>query len=117
MSSQAVDIGKAEEVGHGDRLLKQSGQPLMDLQQQQGMTAKIEEVVVQPYALQAQRLGPHLGDGPLQFRLWRNVSRAHDPRLVNVRRGSAFRLILPLGVRGMASRITKVDGTMYSGNR
>ena len=31
--------------------------------------------------------------------------------------GSARRLILPLGVSGNASSATKIEGTMYSGNR
>jgi hypothetical protein len=62
-----------EQVYDCDVALKNFLQPALHLDHQQGMSAQVEEVVVNSDPLQAQQFLPDTGNGPLHFAGRRNI--------------------------------------------
>lgn len=72
---------------------------------------KVEEIIVDAYAVDAEQIGPHVGERFLNGRLRNSKSDVQLGRFTSGA-GSALRSILPLGVRGSSFTATKAEGTM-----
>ena len=113
-AASAATVGCSNSCRSGSSSPDSGADPRGRLGRQQRVAAQLEEVVVDADPLQAQHLGPDVGEHLLAGVRGRRVGTAAAGCRSGA--GSAWRSTLPLGVSGSASSTTKAEGTMYSGS-